>query len=103
MIFKCEINLFRNVITATVPKLIFATPVPPTITGFTQRATHHEMLNVYLKRDQIDQYTTKQVILPEDDDADDFEIKLCHRDFCCEFIFNVTFLPVPLGKVGVVI
>lgn len=68
-----------------------------------ERFTHHQMLSVYLKRDQVDRYSTREVIVSKDDNPDDFEIKLCHNSFCCEFVFNVTMLPVPLEKVGVII
>lgn len=93
---------FRTVLIATVPKLPYPTPLIPVVTPAT-RFTHHDMLNVLLKRDQIERYATREVLPPLDDDVDDFEIRLCHSQFCCEFKFNITFQPVPLGKVTTIL
>lgn len=74
------------------------TSVPPLVTPI-ERGSHHDMLNVFLKREQLQYYKSKPLVNNKDN-PHDFDQELCHLKFCCKFEFNITYLPTPLTKVG---
>lgn len=93
-------GFYRKALVATVPKLNFttSTPVSPMPVP-AERFTHAEMLSVTLKRDQIDQYTTQELVFPPAGSNTNTNVRLCHNQFCCEFQFTASSSVVPLDQV----
>jgi len=95
-------TLTRKVLIATVPKLNLTAGVLPSTPVATtpDRFTHNEMLSVYLKRDQIDQYTTQELIIPQTGNAENLNQRLCHNSFCCDFQVTAALSATPVDQVS---
>lgn len=61
------------------------------------------MARLLLKRDQIDEYVTELIRIPTVFTSTStnitFEADLCHKQFCCDFDFNITVLQTAPGSV----
>lgn len=62
------------------------------------------MSNVYLKRDQIDNYVTELIRIPTNFTTNTttnltFDADVCDGEFCCDFDFNITVLQTTPGSV----
>uniref|UniRef100_A0A336K3I7 CSON000083 protein n=1 Tax=Culicoides sonorensis TaxID=179676 RepID=A0A336K3I7_CULSO len=90
-ILVAEVPKFIGNVSASLP---VAVPIVPN--------TPSAMLNLYLKRDQIDKYVSELIVIPEEFSGNStslyFDADVCDGDFCCDFDFNVTVLPTNPGS-----
>lgn len=89
--------LFSQILLATVPKMSASGVTPERIPIV--KGNPSEMLNLFLKRDQLDKYVTEEIIIPNyvtEKSSYILEATVCHKTFCCDFDANITLLPIPL-------